>query len=157
VVLEHLARDEGDVDDLAPVDARHRVEVDAQLIGVCEIVGAHRMRIEIDASEVDGPHQAGGIVEHGLLRRRAGCVLELRDIDVVGAVLLGCPLLEDRLLGDALDEAFEDHRALGDASQRAGRDGQVVLDQVELGDADIGEDDLVRMGDQHLLVADLHM
>jgi hypothetical protein len=157
VVLEDLACDEGDMDDLAPIDPRHRVEVDAQLVGVCEIVGAYRMRIEVDAAEVDGPHQTGGVVEHGLLRRRAGCVLELRDIDVVRAVLLGRPFLEDRFLGDALDEAFEDHRALGDAAQRPGGDGQVVLDQVELGDADIRKDDLVGMGDQHLLVADLHV
>ena len=53
VVLEHLARDERDVNDLAPVDARHRVEVDPKFVGVGEIVGAHRVRIEVDAAEVD--------------------------------------------------------------------------------------------------------
>ena len=55
VVLEHLAGDQRDVDDLPPVDARHRIEVDPQLVGVVEVVGLHRVRVEVDAAEVDRP------------------------------------------------------------------------------------------------------
>ena len=42
-------------------------------------------------------------------------------------------LLKDRLLVDALDEPFQDHRAPGDAAQRTVGDGQVVADQVQFG------------------------
>ena len=59
VVLEHLARHLRHVEDLRPVHAGHRVEVDAQLVGMVQIARAHRMRVEVDAAEVDRPHQAG--------------------------------------------------------------------------------------------------
>ena len=109
MLLEHLACDQGHVDDLAPLHARHRVEVDAKFVGVGEIVGAHRVRIEVDAAHVDRPHQSGGIVDDGLLGRGAGGVLQFGDVDEVRP-LLWRPLLEDGLLGDALDESLEDHR-----------------------------------------------
>ena len=111
VVFEHLARDQRDVEDLAPVDPGHRVEVDAQFVGVVEIVGPHRVRVEIDAAEVDRPDQPRRVVQNGFLGRGARRVLELGDVDEVRPLLRG-PFLEDRLLLDALDEAFEDHRAV---------------------------------------------
>ena len=37
MVGEHVAHDERDVHELGPLDARHRVEVDAELIGVAEV------------------------------------------------------------------------------------------------------------------------
>ena len=70
-VVEHLPRDIRDVDDLRPVDAGHRVEVDPQLVGMVEVLGAHRMRVEVEASEIDDPRQARGIPDHRLLGRRA--------------------------------------------------------------------------------------
>jgi hypothetical protein len=71
VILENLAGDERDVNDLSPVDARHRIEVDPQLVGVGEVVGPDRMRVEVDTTEVDRPHQARGVMKDGLLRRCA--------------------------------------------------------------------------------------
>ena len=118
--VENLAGDKSDVNDLAPIDARHRIEVDPKLVGVGEVVGPDRVRIEVDTAEVDRPHQSRGVVQHRLLRRRAGRVSQLGDVDVVGAVLLGRPLLEDGLFGDALDEPLEDHRPLGHPAQRTG-------------------------------------
>ena len=52
-VVLSTSRATRDVNDLAPVDARHRIEVDPKFVGVGEIVGAHRVRIEVDAAEVD--------------------------------------------------------------------------------------------------------
>ena len=118
VVLEHLAGDQRHLDDLPPVDPGHRVEVDPQLVGMVEVVGAHRMRIEVDAAEVDRPDQAGGVVDDRFLGRRARRVLQLGDIDAVGPFLRGA-LLEHGLLGDALDEPLEDHRPVGHAAQRS--------------------------------------
>src|SRR5204863_1086 len=49
-LLQHVAHHEGDAANLVPAHARARVEVDAQLVGVLEVLGADRMRVEIDAS-----------------------------------------------------------------------------------------------------------
>ena len=111
------------------------------------------MRIEVDAAQVDRPGQSGGVVDDGFLGRGAGRVAQLGDVDPVGPFCRRS-LLEDRLLVDALDEPFQDHRAAGHAAQRTVGDGQVVADQVELGVAGspvlTGEDHLVRMGDGDL-------
>ena len=37
----------------------HRVEVDPELVRVVEVGGAHRVRVEVDAAEVDHPGQRG--------------------------------------------------------------------------------------------------
>ena len=47
-----------DLADLRPLDARHRIEIDAQLVGMIEIVGAHRMRVQLEAGEVGHPDAA---------------------------------------------------------------------------------------------------
>ena len=78
VLLEHVARQQGDLDDVLPGRPRHGVEVDPQLVGVREVVGEHRVRVEVDAAEVHGPGQAGGAVDHRLLRGGAGGVLSAR-------------------------------------------------------------------------------
>ena len=154
VVLQHLLGHQGDLDDLPPVDAGHRVEVDAQLVGVVEVLGQHRMRVEVDAAEVDHPGQRGGVADHHLLGRAARGVVQLRHLDPVGPARR-CPLLEERLLVDALHEALEDHRPAGDPAQRAVRHREVVVDQVELGVPARREDHLVRVGDRHLTPGDL--
>ena len=68
--LEHLAHDARDLLQLRPLDARHRIEVDAQLVRMIEILGAHRMRVELEAAEVRHPRQRGRVARHDLLRRR---------------------------------------------------------------------------------------
>ncbi len=156
MLLEHLARDQGHVDDLPPLHAWHRVEVDAQFVWMREIVGAYRVRIEVDAAHVDRPHQAGGIVDDGLLGRGARRVLQLGDVDEVRP-LLRCPLLEDCFLGNALDEPLEDHRPVPHTAQRPLGDIGVIEHQVHLGGPDIGEDYLVGIGDGQLPTVDLQV
>jgi hypothetical protein len=119
-----------------------------------EILGLHGMRVEVDAAEIDRPHQAGGVAQHGFLSRGARGVLEFGDLDEVRA-LLRRSLLKDRFLGDALDEAFQDHRPTMDAAQRAVGDREVVIDQIELRDAQIVEHHLVRMCDGQLATVHL--
>ena len=65
--VERLARDERDLADLVPLDAGDRVEVHAQLVGVVEVVGADRVRVEVDAAEVDDPRQLRGVADDDLL------------------------------------------------------------------------------------------
>ena len=98
-----------------------------------EVVGADRVRVEVDAAEVDDPGEPGGLVHDDLVRGAAGREHQGCDAHPVGPVVRRA-LLEERLLLDAIDEALERHRATADADQRAVGDGDVVAHEVQLRD-----------------------
>ena len=74
----------------------HRVEVDPQLVGMVEVVGADRVRVEVDAAEVDDPGQAGRVADDDLVGRPTGRERELHRLEPGGAVVRR-PLLEEEL------------------------------------------------------------
>ena len=43
------------------------IEIDAQLVGVIEIAGAHRVRVQLDAAEVHDPGEPRRVVDDDLL------------------------------------------------------------------------------------------
>ena len=53
--------------DIGPRHAGTGIEVDPQLIGVVEVVGAHGVRVEVDAAQVDDPGQRGAVGDHHLV------------------------------------------------------------------------------------------
>ena len=55
--LRHLAH-------LRPLDAGHRIEVHPQLVGMVQIVGADRMRMQLEAGEVGEPGQCRRVARH---------------------------------------------------------------------------------------------
>ena len=59
----HLHRHAADV---GPGDAGRRIEIDAELVGMIEIAGAHRVRVQFDAAEIDHPGEARRIVDDDL-------------------------------------------------------------------------------------------
>src|SRR6516164_282619 len=54
----------------SPAHARARVEIDAQLVRMIEVVGAHWVGIQVDAPEVHHPQKRGRVAHHDLSRRR---------------------------------------------------------------------------------------
>ena len=66
---QHLPRDECNASDVVPRNARPGIEIDPQLVGMLEIAGAHRVRMELDAAEVHDPREAGGVVDDDFLGR----------------------------------------------------------------------------------------
>ena len=50
-----------------PFDARYRIEIDAQLVGMIEIVGAHRVGMQLDAAEVDDPGETSNVIDDDFL------------------------------------------------------------------------------------------
>jgi hypothetical protein len=66
-------------------------------------------------------------------------------------------LLVDLRPGDALGVSVQHRRPLAQGSEDAVADGEVVLREVELGDADLGEVDPVGGGDPHVTAADVEM
>ena len=61
VLVEHVSHDERDVAHVFPGRARAGVEVDAQLVGMIEVVGTHGVRVQVDAAEVDDPEELRGV------------------------------------------------------------------------------------------------
>jgi len=132
VLLQHGAGEQRHLADLRPGNAGHRIQVDAQLVRMLQVVGAHRVRIQIDAAEVDHPGELRFVVHHHF-RRRA----------------------EEELAFRAVDEALERHRAAAHPAQRAVRHGEVIRHQIALGDARARKEDLVWIGDRHLAAGGL--
>ena len=66
-VVERGTHDARHVANLRPRDARHGVEVDAQLVRMIEVVAAHRVRVQFEAGEVGHPRERGGIARDHLL------------------------------------------------------------------------------------------
>ena len=60
-----------DLANLVPLDARHRIEIDAQFVGMIEIVGAHRMRVQLETGEIRHPRERGCVARHDFFRRSA--------------------------------------------------------------------------------------
>ena len=109
----HADRDPADV---VPRHARARIEIDAQLVRMIEVGGAHRVRVQLEAAEVDDPGEAGGVVDDDLLggpprRKREG-----GGAKPAGALLGRSLLVEDLALG-AVDEPLQNDGPVGDPAR----------------------------------------
>ena len=154
MLLQHFAGEHRHLSHLRPRDSRDGIEIDAQLVRMLEIVGAHRVRVQIDAAEVDHPGELRRIVHHQLDRATARGKAQLDRVDPDGS-LHGRALLEEELSLRAIDEPLHRHRAPAHAPHRALRDRQVIEDQVALRVPRLGEEHLLRIGDGHLASGDL--
>jgi hypothetical protein len=149
MVVEHVAHEESDTSHVVEAHPRPGIEIDPQLVGMIEVVRAHRMWIQVDASEVDDPQQLRGVAHDDLARGPARWKAQLHRLDPV-RMLLGRSLLKERLTPSAVHVTLEYERATGDSSQRAACNRGVVFRQVELRVAGLRKEDLVRVGDRHL-------
>ena len=147
-IREHVPGHQGDCDDLWPTDAGNRIQIHPQLIGMIKVVGADRVRIEVDAAQVRHPDELRRIPDDDLLRGPPGGEAQLDRLDPVRPGRRRS-LLEERLAGRAVHEPLEDHRPSGHAAQCALGDSQVVPDHVQLGVPGLREVDLVRVADRH--------
>ena len=132
-VLERRPDHAGDLANLRPLHAGHRIEIDAQLVGMVEVVGANRVRVQFEAGEVGHPHE----------RRRLAAARSLRPCGPTGnfssttsshgGSRLRRALLEEELAADAVGVADQHVGPAAGALQRALGDGNVVARQIELG------------------------
>ena len=135
-------------------DAGHRVEVDAQLVGMVEVVGPDRVRVEVDAAEVDDPGQAAAssTTISSAVRPDGKVSVAVR---IQSGAFSGARFWKN---GSPAAPSTKRLSAIGrppaPRSAPVG-DGQVVVDEVELGVAGLREVDLARVGDRDLAPADL--
>ena len=132
VLVEHVAHRHRDLAHGLPADALRRVEVDAQLVRMVEVVAAHRPRVPVDVVEVRRPDEVRGVDGHELRRASPGREMHGRRLQPRRRVLDA--LVEEEVAGDALVPALEHGRALTQAEQHRVGDRHVVLDQFELRD-----------------------
>jgi hypothetical protein len=143
-VREGLAHDARDRDDLRPLHAGNGVEVDPQFVGVLEVVGAHRMRVQFDATEVRHPHERGGIARDDFERGATRGEREFDGVDPIGPGV-GRALLEEEVAVDPIEVAHEHVRTTARAAKRAIGDGDEVVRDIELRDPRLGEIQLRRV------------
>ena len=123
-VFKRRVDDARDFLDLRPLDAGNRIEVNAKFIGMVEIVGPNRVRVELEAGQVGHPCERRRVTRHDFLRRPAGWKLQRRDFDPVGPSLRR-PLLVEKFVVDAVRIPHQYVRSSSRAAQRALRNGQV--------------------------------
>jgi hypothetical protein len=154
VLVENVAHEQRHPPHKVPAHARAGVEIDAQLVRMIEVVGAHRVRIQVDAPEVHHPQKLRRIPHDNLSRRPPRRKAQLHRLDPLGA-LLGGPLLEERLTCGAIDISFEHDWPPRYATQCALCDRRIVSHQVKLGVAGLRKEWLVGVRDHDLTATEL--
>ena len=154
VLAQHLAGQQRDAAHAVPRRVGHRVDVDAQLVGVVEVRAPHRVRVPVDVAERDRPQQVRGVDRHELLRLAAGRELQHRRLEPLRA-LRGHALLVDRLRLDPAREALEHRRALAHLVEDRVRAFHVVAGEIALRPARLREVDLAGIGELDLVPVDL--
>src|SRR6266404_2953280 len=111
----HFERDRAHV---GPTDAGARIEIDSQLVRMIEIAGAHRMRMQLDATEIDDPRKPRRVIDNDFFRSASRRERERYRSQPRGA-LRWCALLIERLTFGAIDVSLEDKRTVSDSGERA--------------------------------------
>ena len=120
--------------DSADVRKRHaadRIEIDAQLIGMIEILGANRVRMKLETRKVRHPHERCRVARDNFFSNTARRKAQRDDVDPVGP---GCrrALLKEKFAVDAVRIAHEHVGPVAGCTQGAIRDGEIVASEVEL-------------------------
>jgi len=127
---------------------------------VVEVGGADGVRVEFDAAEVDDEGEACGVVDDDLFGGAAGGEGESHGAEKGGQVGGGALLVEGLGLAavkaGSVDESLEDNGAVANALKGSRGDGEVVADEIELGELGFaGEVELFRVRDADGVVVDL--
>src|SRR2546430_383707 len=115
-----------------------------------EIVGANRMRIQVDTSEIDDPRELRRIPYDDLFRRPTRREPQLHGFDPFRSSSRRA-LLEEEVAFDAVDVPLHRHRPAGHTAHRPVTDGDVVVDEIELRVPRARKEDLVWIRDRDLV------
>ena len=146
---EHLAQRVGGLHGIREGATRLGVEVDAELVWVVVVGGAHRPGVERHGVHLHGPHRGGDLVDDDLRVPPAARVAAGHGAHPVGHALRRV-LLVELLAVDALREPLQRDRAVADVVDERVPDRLDVCREVALGDAGVGPHDAVRTGEAHL-------
>ena len=119
-----------------------------------EILRAHRMRMQLEASEIGHPGQGRSVSRHDFLSA-ATRGKPYGDHLHPWWVILRRALLKEKLAADAVRKPNHDVGTPAGSAQRTVGDMEVVANEVELGVACLREEHFLRIGDDHLAGADV--
>lgn len=124
-----------------------------QVVGPIHVVAGRIPLIEIDAAEIDDPEQRRQVVDHREVDDVAGVVRDPAGADPVRP-RRGGALHEEELAGGAVGIPLHHHRAIGDVREQQRGHVGVVLDQVAFGDAALGPEQFVEVGEPDIAAID---
>ncbi len=148
-VVERGANHLRDVLHLPPLDARHGIEIDAQFVGMIELLGADRMRMQLDAGQVGHPCERGRVAGHDLFSGAARRELQRDDFDPLRTRIRRALLVEE-LLAETVRISHQHVRPAARAAQRALGNLEVVRHEIELRVTGLWEQHLAGICDRHL-------
>jgi len=96
VFVEHVTYDQGHTSHVVPARAGAWVQINSQLVGVLKVLGAYRVRVQVDTSQVDDPEELRRVAHDDLSPLSGPTESASHRLDPVG-VLRGAPLLEERI------------------------------------------------------------
>ena len=118
-----------------------------------EVVGANRMRVELETREVGHPGKSGCVARNNFFGGAPGWKAQRNDFDP-GRPGLRRPLLVEVLAVDAVGIAHEDSGPSARATQRSVRNGKVVADKIQLRIARFWKEHLSWIGDRDVAPGD---
>jgi hypothetical protein len=86
-----------------------------------KIAGAHRVRMQLDATKIDDPRKPRRVIDNDFFRSASRRERECYRSQPRGP-LRWCALLIERLTFGAIDVSLEDQRTVPDSDERARRD-----------------------------------
>ena len=128
---------------MASVEALVGIEIEHEPIGLVDMVERHAPIVDLERADLHQPEQTRLVVDIEIVL----LALAARDRDLLDrlAHALHGVALEEMLLVDAFRTAHQADRPFHDVRQHEGRDGLVIVGEVELGEADI-RDNSTRSG-----------
>src|SRR6202521_5911054 len=114
-----------------------------------EILRAHRMRMQLETSEIGHPDQGRRVPRHDFLRA-ASRGKPYADHLHPWRPVLGRSLLKEKLAADAIRKPNHDVGTPAGSAQRTVRNKEVVTNEVELGMARLREERFFRAQLHHL-------
>ena len=149
-LFQDLSQHAGDGLELRPLHAGRGIEVQSELVGMLEVLGSHRERVELQARLAGHPGEGRGVAGDDLLLGPPRGKSNEGDLDP-GRTRDGRPSLPVRLAVDSVGVADEHVRPPSRAAQGPRRDREVVVDDVEPGEAGLGKEDLRGIGHPDLV------
>ncbi|TMF63913.1 MAG: hypothetical protein E6I14_04445 [Chloroflexi bacterium] len=111
--------------------------------------------MKLDASQVRYPGKTGRIGDDRKVRLVPGWIVDVHGLEPLG-MRHGHALLVEKVALDPVGVPLHLHRTARHVMQDSVGDVDVVLDEIALGQAHLGEEDLVEIGDLDLAACDEH-
>ena len=148
-----MAHENGRFADRGPGNAWARIEIDAQLVRMIQIIAAHRVWVEVDAAQVDHPRKLGEIRDDDLVGGAARGKRQLHRLYPIGP-LVGSAFLEEELAFRAVHVAFQNDGPVSNPAERSFTDFEIIVNELELAEPCRRKIELGRIRDLHVLSGD---